>query len=91
MANGESHRELTPEEVQARNQLTRWKSHHKTQLQQGKAPHILKGSLTRIKGFYEECYRLAQQAIEELEDEGQAGRWTKITMYLALKICFLNS
>ena len=23
--------------------------------------------------------------------QGQAGRWTKITMYLALKIFFLNS
>ena len=82
MANGESHRELTPEEVQARNQLTRWKSHHKTQLQQGKAPHILRGSLTRIKGFYEECYRLAQQAIEELEDEDKkAVAWGQLHQF----------
>ena len=82
MANGEDHRELTPKEVQARDRLTRWKSHYENQLQQGKAPYILKGSLTRIKGFYEECYRHAQQAMEELEDEDEkAVAWVQLHQF----------
>ncbi|MCP4114994.1 MAG: hypothetical protein GY737_06220, partial [Desulfobacteraceae bacterium] len=62
-------RELTPQEVQARELLTTWRSHHEKQIQQSKAPCILKGSLTRAKRFYEDCYRLAQEAIEELDTE----------------------
>ncbi|MCP4116718.1 MAG: hypothetical protein GY737_15160, partial [Desulfobacteraceae bacterium] len=62
-------RELTQEEVQSREQLNKWRSHHERQIQEGKAPNILKSSLTRAKGFYEDCYRLAQEAIEDLETE----------------------
>ena len=69
MSDAEDQRELTPEEATSREQLTKWKNHHENQLQQGKASYILKGSLTRAKRCYEECYRLAQQVIEQLVDE----------------------
>ena len=55
MANGEDPKELTPEEVQAQDQLTGWKE---KRLQQGKVSFLLKGSLTRAKRSYDDYYRL---------------------------------
>ena len=62
-------RELTQEEQQAQDMLSKWKTHHMNQVTQGKAIPTLKGSLTRAKNAYEESYRLCQQAIETVDDE----------------------
>ena len=61
-------RELTPAEAAARKTLDRWKATHEKQVRENRTLPVLKGSLTRVKRFYEENFQLTVQAIELIED-----------------------
>ena len=64
---GQDHEVVSAESLARRN-LRRWKATHEKQITEHKVLPVLKGSLTRVKNFYEESARLTLQAIEEIED-----------------------
>ena len=88
MADGEDPRELTPEEVQAQDQLTEWKEKRP---QQGKVSFLLKGSLTRAKRSYDDHYRLAQQTMEELVDKETKARITQASKNAKYEILHIKA
>ena len=65
---GDHPRQLTDAETVSREKLDRWKATHEKQVTEGKILPVLKGSLTRTKGFYEESFRVSEQVIEAIED-----------------------
>ena len=65
---GDQPRQLTAAETVSREKLDRWKATHEKQVTEGKILPVLKGSLTRTKGFYEESFRVSEQVIEAIED-----------------------